>query len=160
MTEEKECNKCESTNLKFVKYQMKNKIKILRKQCFDCGYLNPLNYKRNLVSDFDSLIDMDLDFRIKQKEKQLEKYNIKTILFNYSQNHFERQKKYYRDVYLQSEEWKYKRNLIMEYYNYKCQKCNADAIDLHHLTYDNVFKEKFQDLLPLCRGCHKKEHEI
>ena len=66
MTEEKECNKCESTNLKFVKYQMKNKIKILRKQCFDCGYLNPLNYKRNLVSDFDSLIDMDLDFRIKQ----------------------------------------------------------------------------------------------
>lgn len=36
---------------------------------------------------------------------------------------------------------------------FKCNKCNSDNI-----SYDNIFKERFDDLKPLCRNCHEKQH--
>ena len=157
--EEIECHKCLSTNLKFVKYEMCNKVKILRKQCFDCGCLHTRNYKKKRVKDFDSLMDMDDDLRNKFYHNQRNKKVIKDLFYYYAQEHFYRQKKYYNEVYLNSEEWENKRDLIMNFYHYKCQKCNSLATDVHHKTYKNIFKEKFEDLIPLCRSCHKKEHE-
>ncbi len=32
--------------------------------------------------------------------------------------------------------------------------------DLHHRSYSNLGHEKFQDLIPLCRSCHKKLHHV
>jgi hypothetical protein len=156
--EEFNCNKCDSDNINFVKHEMKNGVYNLRKQCFECGYLNTLNYKRKFFKDFYKLPDVDLDLRNLNKENAIIKSNIKLIMFNYSQLHFERSLKYYRNVYLKSDEWKHKRKLIMDYYKWMCAKCDNKATDLHHITYDNIFKEKFDDLMPLCRNCHNKEH--
>jgi hypothetical protein len=158
MIEQNECETCESQNVKFVKYEMSNKIKILRKQCFDCGHINGRNYKRSFVNNFNLLMDADIILRNKRYEIQAKKHKIKNILYDYSRDHFERQKKYYNETYLNSEEWKHKRKLMMDFYKGKCQKCNSFATDMHHLTYDNIFKEKFDDLIPLCRNCHQKEH--
>lgn len=157
--EEKKCNKCYSENIHFVKLKMKNGIDILRKQCYSCGYVNTLNYKRTLVDNFDSLPYYDNELRERERAKTLKRSYIKSVLFYYSQKHFERQKKYYRNIYLKSEEWKEKRELIMDFYNWICQKCGEKATDLHHVTYDNIFKEKFEDLQPLCRCCHENEHK-
>lgn len=157
--EEINCNRCKSHVIHFVKYKMKNGIDILRKQCLDCGYLNSLNYKRSFVKDFDSLPYHDKVLREKQRDIAIKKSYIKSVLFYYSQKHFERQKNYYRNVYLNSKEWKEKRELIMSFYNWICQKCGEKATDLHHVTYDNIFKEKFEDLQPLCRYCHENEHQ-
>lgn len=152
------CDKCSSSNLNFVKYKMENGIFILRKQCFNCGRILTLNYKRSYVKSFDKLPEADYQKRDELKALTIKKSEIKSILFRYANKHFKKSLDYYRNVYLKSSEWKHKRELIMDFYNWKCQRCNNDAIDLHHLTYDNIFKEKFEDLIPLCRSCHEKEH--
>lgn len=32
--------------------------------------------------------------------------------------------------------------------------------DLHHVTYERLSAEKFEDLWPLCRACHEFVHEV
>jgi len=46
----------------------------------------------------------------------------------------------------------------MKFYNNECSDCGDVAIDVHHITYERIFKEKFSDLTPLCRSCHSKKH--
>jgi len=159
------CENCNSDRLEFVKYKMANGVDVLRKQCFKCGYLLVLNYKRNYVNNYESLNYVNEYLRNYYKKCKLEKslinkrkYEIKNIFKDYAFDHFNRSYNYYHNVYLKSVEWKHKRDLVMEFYNNKCQKCNDYASDIHHLTYENIFKEKFEDLMPLCRNCHNKEH--
>lgn len=159
------CTKCDSNHLEFVKYKMVNGIDVLRKQCFICGYLLTLNYKRTYVKNFDLLNYVNEDLRNYYKKCIIDKmiinqrkYEIKKIFFDYAFEHFNRSYNFYHNVYLKSKEWKEKRDLVMEFYNHKCNDCDNKATDVHHLTYDNIFKEKFDDLIPLCRNCHNKKH--
>jgi 5-methylcytosine-specific restriction endonuclease McrA len=32
--------------------------------------------------------------------------------------------------------------------------------DLHHRSYDRLGEEAFTDLVPLCRGCHTRLHDV
>jgi 5-methylcytosine-specific restriction endonuclease McrA len=152
------CEKCESDNLHFVRYPMSNGVEMLRKQCYSCGYLLTYNYKRTLVPDFKSVSLYSPERRNDYKIRAIEKGNINKIFANYRADHFQRSLNYYHNVYLLSAEWKHKRNLIMSFYNHTCQDCGDKATDVHHITYDNIFKEKFEDLTPLCRSCHNKKH--
>lgn len=156
--EDKKCDKCNSTEINFVKYETANGIKILRKQCSVCGRLLVKGYKRTLIKDFDLLPDYNKYTREKYREKAIEKREINSIFFNFSQEHFNRSYSYYHNIYLKSNEWKTKRDLVMKFYNYKCSDCGEVAKDVHHITYERIFKEKFEDLLPLCRSCHSKKH--
>lgn len=153
------CEKCESINIHFVKYKMKNNVDILRQQCLDCGRLHTRSLKRITVKNFQSLPYADLEARERYREKSISKYNIKKDFEHERSLSFIKSQDYYRNVYLKSDAWKRKRNLIMDYYDYKCQNCESKATDVHHLSYDNIFIEKFSDLMPLCRSCHDKEHD-
>ena len=156
--EDKKCDKCNSTEINFVKYEMANGVKILRKQCYDCGRLLATGYKRTFVNQFDLLPDYNIYAREKYKEKAIEKGEVKSVFFNFSQEYFNKCYSYYHNVYLKSEEWKTKINLVMKFYNYECSDCGGIALDVHHITYERIFKEKFEDLTPLCRNCHSKKH--
>lgn len=60
--------------------------------------------------------------------------------------------------YIQSNEWKEKRNLIISERK-SCQKCGSvESLQVHHLTYDNLYDEASRDLILLCRKCHLREH--
>jgi 5-methylcytosine-specific restriction endonuclease McrA len=62
--------------------------------------------------------------------------------------------------YLQSEEWKEKANRIKQRDNNKCTRCGStEKLEVHHLSYDNIYNEPDEDLTTLCRECHLKEHE-
>ena len=148
----KKCDKCSSEQLHFVKYKIKNGVEVLRKQCLNCGRLLTRSYKRNIVNNFNSLPYYDASAKDKRGE-------ISIIFANYKQNFFNKSRDYYRNVYLFSDEWKHKRDLIMELYNYKCQECGAEATDVHHLTYERIFQEDINDLIPLCRKCHENKHK-
>jgi len=153
------CEKCNSTNLEFVKYKFKNGTINIRQQCFDCGRLHLHNFKRkNFKLENLSFVNKKLKNEFSNKMQNLGK--IKSIFFNYSSLHKDRKWKYYFNVYLKSDEWKHKRELLMNYYKWECQECNNKATDIHHKTYDNIFCEKFEDLIPLCRKCHNKKHNI
>jgi hypothetical protein len=64
--------------------------------------------------------------------------------------------------YLNSPEWKEKaRQKRIEAGN-KCQLCNSSGtpLNVHHRTYENIYQEKPEDLIVLCKDCHQKFHDI
>ncbi|KAA8475690.1 HNH endonuclease [Arcticibacter tournemirensis] len=65
--------------------------------------------------------------------------------------------KYY--TYLNSPEWKEKRTLVLNRDHHLCQRCRIEpALDVHHLTYKNLYNEPLEDLQALCRNCHAAVH--
>lgn len=61
--------------------------------------------------------------------------------------------------YLASQEWWDKRELVMERAGRVCEGCRqADATEVHHLTYANVTREFLFELVALCHACHERLH--
>jgi hypothetical protein len=62
--------------------------------------------------------------------------------------------------YLESEHWKLFREKILTARPI-CEECKSDKnIHVHHLTYENLWNEKPEDVKVLCRNCHCKVHGI
>ena len=62
--------------------------------------------------------------------------------------------------YLDSSEWRAKRELALERAGHRCQVCNlATRLDVHHRTYENLGVEDVGDLTVLCRECHEAFHD-
>ena len=67
-------------------------------------------------------------------------------------------KKY--DVYLESDEWKEKREKVMERANHICEGCRTtEATQVHHLSYEHVGREFLFELVAICNECHNRIHE-
>ncbi|MFW6173122.1 MAG: hypothetical protein ACOC5T_05200 [Elusimicrobiota bacterium] len=67
---------------------------------------------------------------------------------------------YYK--YMNSREWYRKRSRWLEQANYECGFCSRSqtTLQVHHLTYDNFRHEKDEDIIVLCKACHKHSDEI
>jgi 5-methylcytosine-specific restriction endonuclease McrA len=62
-------------------------------------------------------------------------------------------------AYLNSEWWKYKRLQKLHSVGFKCHRCNEICdLQVHHLHYLSLGREKNRDLEVLCRKCHQWEH--
>lgn len=144
--ENKFCKVCATDNLVFVKYIMSNGVIMIRKQCDNCGRLELTNYKR-------ALFNMD-ELRFVDNEKR-QKLGEQNILNSKLRRETDR---YYNDVYLRSEIWRNKRQIILKRDKNKCVCCDSPASDIHHITYDRIYKENFEDLISVCRSCHQKIH--
>jgi predicted HNH restriction endonuclease len=69
----------------------------------------------------------------------------------------ERQKEYRK--YLKSEQWKQKREEVLERHGHKCVFCDSsNKLQVHHMNYDNVGNEGVLDLFVVCSGCHTRMH--
>jgi len=63
--------------------------------------------------------------------------------------------------YLQTNEWKERRQSVIKRENGLCQGCqNAPIEEIHHLTYKCVGIEPLFQLVGLCSECHKLIHDI
>ena len=63
--------------------------------------------------------------------------------------------KNYKD-YLKSYLWKSKAKWMKECFP-NCYICGSSKrLEVHHKTYENIGNEKSQELLVLCRKCHKE----
>lgn len=57
--------------------------------------------------------------------------------------------------YLQSPQWRALRRKVLARDKGRCQGClEADATQVHHLTYDRVGNEMLFDLVAMCKNCH------
>lgn len=63
------------------------------------------------------------------------------------------------EEYLNTSDWKYKRDIIMSRFNHVCQICGSKATQVHHITYEHIQNEYPFELVPLCRQCHKDWHD-
>ena len=60
-------------------------------------------------------------------------------------------------AYLDSPEWREKREGILERNGWACEWCmEVNATQIHHLTYRRFGRESSLDLLALCADCHRK----
>lgn len=66
-----------------------------------------------------------------------------------------KKKKY--NEYLESPNWKEKRERVLERDGNLCI-CGEQAIYAHHKTYKNVGQEQLSDLVTLCKNCHDGYH--
>lgn len=64
--------------------------------------------------------------------------------------------------YIQSPEWKARRDRVVAVYGGRCYCCSEQTqfLDVHHRTYRRLGKERPDDLVPVCRRCHQLIHEI
>lgn len=61
-------------------------------------------------------------------------------------------------LYLQSEEWREKREHVLRRDKRECQLCGELARHVHHLTYERIYNEPLYDLVSLCASCHDMIH--
>lgn len=67
-------------------------------------------------------------------------------------------RKKYND-YLDSAEWKAKRQQRLDKCGNTCEYCKtAPAVHVHHVTYERVFNEDIDDLRGICLDCHESIH--
>ena len=59
--------------------------------------------------------------------------------------------------YIHSEVWYRKRERWIELADYECEWCSRHgcAFHIHHVTYENFMHEKDDDVIVLCKACHK-----
>lgn len=64
--------------------------------------------------------------------------------------------------YLDSEDWKQKRQKVLSRDNFKCVRClDSESLNVHHIWYaKNWQKQPISSLITLCRKCHELEHKI
>lgn len=64
-------------------------------------------------------------------------------------------------AYIRSPSWAKRREAYFESHPKRCNSCGtASKIHLHHSTYENLFSEKDEDLMPLCGSCHAGLHMV
>ncbi|MHA1213097.1 MAG: HNH endonuclease [Candidatus Heimdallarchaeota archaeon] len=62
--------------------------------------------------------------------------------------------------YIKSDEWKIKRAFALNRTGHRCEKCGSQyKLEVHHKTYDNLYKESPKDLEVLCAKCHTEADE-
>lgn len=64
----------------------------------------------------------------------------------------------YKD-YLNTHHWKKIKEGYIQLYGEKCEVCGDKGEELHHLHYESLGEEAFDDLVLLCKECHRNEHD-
>lgn len=63
------------------------------------------------------------------------------------------------NLYLNSSEWRRRRNLVLRRANGICEGCLLPpAAHVHHKTYEHVGRELLFELVALCEDCHDLAH--
>jgi 5-methylcytosine-specific restriction endonuclease McrA len=61
--------------------------------------------------------------------------------------------------HLASPDWLAIRADVMQRANYRCQRCGSPwGLQVHHRTYARLGHEQLNDLICLCRDCHRQLH--
>lgn len=75
------------------------------------------------------------------------------------QGHIHRLRTMPYEQYLQTPEWRAKRDQALERDDYHCRACNGDEkLHVHHRTYERRGNEDLNDLTTLCEECHGRFH--
>lgn len=64
-------------------------------------------------------------------------------------------------AYMESARWSETRRAVLEARGHRCERCGdePDVVQVHHLTYDRLEKEEWDDLKVVCIPCHSIEDD-
>ena len=70
-------------------------------------------------------------------------------------------------AYLASDHWQRFRRLALSAAGHRCARCDDDGrttidvfLEVHHLTYERLGRERLEDVEVLCTNCHMVEHGL
>lgn len=93
--------------------------------------------------------------RNRRREKWLNRIHKKEL----PRNHVNDKRKYYRQEYLKSEHWRLLKQQALLRYN-SCGICGNHSVDVHHVSYRNLYDVTLEDLRTVCRRCHSEIHRL
>jgi hypothetical protein len=65
------------------------------------------------------------------------------------------------EAYLKSDHWQRVRRLKFARNGARCEECGGRSrLEVHHLSYDRLGRERLEDLKVLCRACHASAHGL
>jgi hypothetical protein len=153
---------CKHSRFELTKWRTSNNVIVFRNQCLDCGRIanqkGAKKYSKGNEYWFNkNAEEFSRDINTKTYSK-ISEYIDKKI------NDYELKRKEQKDLdykkYLQTPEWKAKRERVLIRDNYLCQGCLQNrAVDVHHMSYANFGDELFFQLISLCKECHEKVHK-
>ena len=161
---------CDNPSLHHVKLITSAGTIQVRNQCKSCGKVSSESIGG--ISNRENLPPVDEFLKEKYQENNSSVVrnfytNVSTKRHEISQKQFESNKKEWFNQYskyLQSPEWKRKRDLVLKRDNYKCQACLTGlATQVHHKSYEFVDlsgSEPCFDLISVCYPCHCKIEEM
>jgi hypothetical protein len=153
---------CLHKNFELTKWKNTNGVIVFKNQCLDCGRIANQNGAKKYSTGHEFWFNKDAEeFSKNISYKTSEKIS---QLIDAKQNDHALKIKEHLDSdyknYLNTPEWKSKRERVLIRDNYLCQGCLKNrAIDVHHLTYANIKDELFFQLISLCKDCHAKTHK-
>jgi len=63
--------------------------------------------------------------------------------------------------YLRSPEWRERRRLVFRRAGGTCEGCGvAPAVEVHHTTYEHIYRELLWELRAVCHRCHDIAHGV
>ena len=127
-----------------------------KKQCLICGNAISGAISLENVSNIDRIKEWDYSL-YKDYHTNLNKifYEIQLAQENERQDKQNRWWEWYNN-YLNSPEWREKRERVLERDNYRCRACEDEqATEVHHLTYNHVGSEPLFELVSVCNFCHE-----
>jgi len=126
-------------------------------QCLNCGGAEKTKHLKS--KDYQEQIRGDFNHDRFEEWKAERNVESNMIYGNLRNANYKNTNAYKYHTYLQSEEWKARRILVLSRDNNLCQLCRTEpALDVHHLKYDNLYDEPLEDLQALCRACHVNLH--
>lgn len=135
------------------------KVERLLFQCKNCGGIVNKNLPLSFKKYREEIRDELNEYRYEEWKNKIH-FHYLSVKDDIQENNFWNSKRGKYIKYLSSEDWKKVRELVLKRDENKCQKCKTkNADEVHHLTYENLFNEKLEDLISVCHDCHKKIHE-
>ncbi|MGO9461359.1 MAG: HNH endonuclease [Rhodomicrobium sp.] len=126
-------------------------------QCLDCGRAVGLFLKHSpeleKVPTWDDQIEDDYHANRERRRK--------AILQKHVRIQRTRSEGFWREynAYLESKEWREKRERVLKRENGQCEGCGIKpATQVHHRTYAHVFNEFLFELVAVCDDCHEQLH--
>lgn len=140
-----------------IRYRLaSNSTKMYKFQCIRCGELFGKWIPHADIENPDdiTIIDDGLKERYAETIRELE-IALKEVQREVEKEDFDNT----YEEYLKSPEWLKKRDLVLERCDHRCEGCGINiAFLVHHLTYNNVYKEFLFELVGLCGYCHEEIH--
>lgn len=158
-------NCCFSPEPRIVKKYIKDRRVQLKKQCCNChsigsDALSQSGIDLNLTPEVDLVLEKDFmrkresefnRFKISFQKQFSDREGVNNLLLE-SGFSYENYK-----AYLFSDEWRAKRFKVLERDEHTCQAClNAEANQVHHITYKHLMNEPLFELVSVCEACHQK----
>jgi len=150
---------CCRSPLKIVIVEQTEKTIRLLHQCVMCGGIVNRHLPLSRKKYGDDIREEMNEYRF-QEWKQRVHDDYLLIKEDIDKNNFEHSRYGKYMAYLGSPEWKTKRQMVLKRDSYLCQSCKQkEAVDVHHLSYDNLYNEILEELISVCVECHNKIHD-